>query len=158
MAFRVPRLPSKRRLSSSTDTPSVSPSIRRPSSSLSYSSPTSRAVAHSHKRVSLVPPSLGASPVASLSPPRDPDTFQQSSTPLHARIIQEQDGVEVEEDESLAERIMAVDMRNRGDIGCCYYVAQREALYLLEDIRSAGLETIDLREHIQSLVAGRSAN
>ena len=115
-------------------------------------------MAHSHKRVSLVPPSLGASPVAWLSPPRDPDAFQQSSTPLHAPIIQEQDGDEVEEDESLAERIMAVDMRNRGNIGCCYYVAQREALYLLEDIRGAGLETIDLRGLIQSLVASRPAN
>ena len=158
MAFKVPRLPSKRRLSSSTDTPSVSPSIRQPSSSLSYSSPTSRAVVHPHQRVSLVPQSLRASPVASLSPPQDPHAFQQPSTPTHARIIQEQDRDDVEEDESLAERIMAVDMRNRGNIGCCYYVAQDEALYLLEDIRSAGLETIDLRGHIQFLVAGRSAN
>lgn len=158
MALKVPRLPSKRRLSSSTDTPSVGPSIRQPSSSLSYSSPTSRAVAHPHKRVSLVPQSPRAGSVASLSLPRDPDAFQQSSTPVHARIIQEQDGDGIEEDESLSERIMAVDMRNRGNIGCCYYVAQHEALYLLEDIRSAGLETIDLRVHIQSLVAGRSAN
>ena len=158
MAFKVPRLPAKRRLSSSTDAPSISPSIPQPSSSLSYSSPTSRAVARPHKRVGLVPRSLGANSAASLSAPRDPDVFQQSSTPVHARIIQEQDGDEVEEDESLAERIMAVDMRNRGDIGCCYYVAQHEALYLLEDIRSAGLETIDLRGHIQFLVASRLVN
>ena len=158
MAFKVPRLPSKRHLSSSTDTPSVSPPIRPPSSSISYSSPTSRVLAHPHKRVNLVPHSLGASPVASLSPPHDPGVFQQSSTPAHARIIQEQDGDGVEEDESLSERIMALDMRNRGNIGCCYYVAQHEALYLLEDIRSAGLETIDLRGYIQFLVAGRSVN
>ncbi|KAL8795248.1 MAG: hypothetical protein Q9195_002259, partial [Heterodermia aff. obscurata] len=158
MAFKVPRLPSKRRLSSSTDTPSVSPSNHGPSSSLSYSSPTSRAVAHPYKRVGFVPQSLEASPRASLSPTRDPDAFQQASTPILARSIHEQDSDEVEEDESLAERIMAVDMRNRGDIGCCYYVAQHEALYLLEDIRSAGLETIDLRGHLQFLVAGRSAN
>ena len=110
------------------------------------------------KRVSLIPQNLGASSVASLPPPRDPRAFPQSSTPIHARIIQEQDGDEVEEDDSLAERIMAVDMRNRGNVGCCYYVAQHEALYLLEDIRSAGLETIDLRGHTQFLVAGRSAN
>ena len=153
MVFKVPKLPSKRRLSSSTETPSASPSVRQPSSSQPYSSPTARAVAHPHKRVGLKPPSPRASSVASLSLPRDPNALQQSNTPVHARTIQEQDDDGVEEDESFTERIMAVDMRNRGNIGCCYYVAQHEALYLLEDIRSAGLETIDLRMHIQSLLS-----
>lgn len=48
----------------------------------------------------------------------------------------------------MLERIMAVDMRDRGSIGCCYYIAANETLYLLEDIKSGGLETIDLREYM----------
>ena len=51
----------------------------------------------------------------------------------------------VEEDEILQERVMAVDMRDRGSIGCCYYVAATEGLYLLEDVKSGGLDTIDQR-------------
>ena len=52
---------------------------------------------------------------------------------------------EAEEDEFLMERVMAVDMRDRGSIGCCYYVAATEGLHLLEDVKSGGLDTIGLR-------------
>ena len=98
------------------------------------------------KRVSLPQPSLRAS--FSTSPIRDASVDHGPSTPVDVDGRQESDPEEQEENETLIERIMAVDMRDRGSIGCCYYVAANEALYLLEDVKSGGLEIIDLREHV----------
>ena len=50
------------------------------------------------------------------------------------------------EDEPISEIVMAVDMRDRGTVGCCYYVAATETLYMTADVKSAGLEIIDLRK------------
>lgn len=36
-----------------------------------------------------------------------------------------------------------MDMRDSGTVGCSYYSAQEETLYLIGDIRFAGNETID---------------
>lgn len=46
-------------------------------------------------------------------------------------------------DEELDQVIMAIDMKERETVGCCYYVAQEEKLYLLEDVRSGGIEIIE---------------
>jgi DNA mismatch repair protein MSH5 len=40
--------------------------------------------------------------------------------------------------------IMAVDIKERGTVGCCYYVAQEEKLYILCDVQSGGKEIIEL--------------
>ena len=50
---------------------------------------------------------------------------------------------EPEDDDSLHEAIMAIDMRNRDSIGCSYYVAREEKLYLLNDVSYGGLDIID---------------
>lgn len=48
------------------------------------------------------------------------------------------------------EVILAVDMRERGTIGCAYYVTREEKLCLMEDIKMAGLEIVDtLKLHAQ---------
>ncbi|KAK2795607.1 hypothetical protein FQN50_009713 [Emmonsiellopsis sp. PD_5] len=52
---------------------------------------------------------------------------------------QEQEG----ENEDLCQVIMAIDMKERGTVGCCYYVAEEERLYILEDITSGGFEAIE---------------
>ena len=58
--------------------------------------------------------------------------------------MREQEEVnELGEKENLEEVIMAIDMRDRGTIGCCYYAAAGEALYMMADVKSAGLEVID---------------
>lgn len=41
------------------------------------------------------------------------------------------------------EVIMAVDLRDRGTVGCAYYVAREEKLYLMEDVRFGGIEIIE---------------
>jgi DNA mismatch repair protein MSH5 len=50
---------------------------------------------------------------------------------------------EQSEDEEVDQIIMAIDMKEKQTIGCCYYVAQEEKLYLLEDVQSGGLEIIE---------------
>ncbi|KAL8831364.1 MAG: hypothetical protein Q9170_005327 [Blastenia crenularia] len=50
---------------------------------------------------------------------------------------------EREEDDSVNEVVMAVDLRDKGTIGCAYYVAREEKLYIMEDTRFGGLEIIE---------------
>lgn len=38
---------------------------------------------------------------------------------------------------------MAIDMRDNGTVGCAYYVAIDEALFLQEDIAMAGIEFVE---------------
>lgn len=47
-----------------------------------------------------------------------------------------------EEADHLNEVIMAIDLRDRGTVGCCYYVAREEKLYLMEDAKHGGLEVV----------------
>lgn len=52
--------------------------------------------------------------------------------------------------DAMNEIIMAIDMRERGTIGCAYYVARDEKLCLMEDIKMAGLDIVDtLKLHVQ---------
>lgn len=46
-------------------------------------------------------------------------------------------------EDELDQVIVAIDKKDAGTIGCSYYSAQEEKLYLLGDIRYAGNETID---------------
>ncbi|PGH01372.1 DNA mismatch repair protein MSH5 [Blastomyces parvus] len=48
-----------------------------------------------------------------------------------------------DENTELCQVVMAVDMKERCSVGCCYYVADEQKLYLLEDITSGGLEAIE---------------
>lgn len=54
-----------------------------------------------------------------------------------------------EESDSLDEVIMAVDLRDKGTVGCCYYVAREEKLYLMEDVKYGGIDVIGaLKLHV----------
>ena len=50
---------------------------------------------------------------------------------------------EEELEAELYQTIMAIDIRERGTVGCCYYVAHEEKLYLLEDVAYGGTEIIE---------------
>ena len=41
------------------------------------------------------------------------------------------------------EVVMAVNLTDRGTVGCAYYVARDEKLYFMEDVRFGGPEVID---------------
>ena len=73
--------------------------------------------------------------------------YYTSSAISEADIIPENDATihEREDADSLDEVIMAVDMRNGGDVGCSFYVAKEEKLALLSDVRGGGLQIIDAR-------------
>lgn len=47
-----------------------------------------------------------------------------------------------EESDSLDEVIMAIDLRDKETVGCCYYVAREEKLFLMEDVKYGGIEVI----------------
>jgi DNA mismatch repair protein MSH5 len=40
---------------------------------------------------------------------------------------------------------MAVDMKPRGTVGCAYYVAAEEKLYIMEDVELDGPDVIEAR-------------
>ncbi|KAF2120478.1 muts domain V-domain-containing protein [Lophiotrema nucula] len=62
------------------------------------------------------------------------------------------DGLGIEDD-ALHEVIMAVDLRERGTVGCCYYVARDEKLYFMEDLKLGDPDVVDaLRTYIEPTV------
>lgn len=55
---------------------------------------------------------------------------------------------ELPDAETLSEAIMAVDLTDRGNIGCAYYVARTETLYFMEDVRLGDAEMVDACEFL----------
>ena len=50
---------------------------------------------------------------------------------------------EREDNDAANEVVMALDMRDRGTVGCCYYVAREEKLYFMDDIKFGGIDVVD---------------
>lgn len=48
-----------------------------------------------------------------------------------------------DEPDTMNEVIVAIDMKDNGTVGCAYYVAIDEALFLQEDIPLAGIELVE---------------
>lgn len=48
-----------------------------------------------------------------------------------------------EESDELDQVIAALDVKERGIVGCAYYVAREERLYCMEDVKSDGAEVIE---------------
>lgn len=137
------KLPAKRNRASSVTSVSTSRS-KSHVSSVSRSSP---ALAHNPlpspppKRVSLRPPSSRAYSAAASN--RAPSTAPSS----HANEPEDDAAIdEREENDSLNEIIMAVDVKGRGNVGCSYYVAREEKLYFMEDVKLGGLEVVETCE------------
>ncbi len=146
----------RRRYGSVDTTQSLNPSHSQRKSSSAQSTPIhqSRHQKHSSqrptKRVSLRPPTvqLGSEGLSS----------QQHYVATHPRVqaisssegeIRSEDESVIEEREdadSLNEVIMCVDMRDRGTVGCCYYVARDQKLYIMADVTYVGVEVIETCE------------
>ena len=47
--------------------------------------------------------------------------------------------------DTLDEVIMAVNLSDRGTVGCAYYVAREEKLYFMEDVQLGGADIVDQR-------------
>ncbi|KAF2471929.1 uncharacterized protein BDR25DRAFT_366675 [Lindgomyces ingoldianus] len=83
---------------------------------------------------------------------RSRPAFESSSISL-PRHRQAEEGDGDENLDSLNEVIMAVDVRERGTVGCCYYVARDEKLYFMEDMKLGGVDVVDaLKLYIEPTV------
>ena len=71
------------------------------------------------------------------------------SSPVLSHLTTSQDG-HVEHDgcddldDILTEVILAIDMKDSGNVGCAYYVAAEETLYMLHDIPCGDIDVVDL--------------
>lgn len=91
---------------------------------------------------------------------RPPTSYFSSDSTSHAGLDDQAGESEAEGDikrredaDSMNEIIMAVDMKERGTLGCAYYIAKEEKLCLMEDIKMAGLDIIDLlKVHVQPTI------
>ena len=92
----------------------------------------------STSRATSLAPSYGATSTA-------PSSRAGSTAPsdLDVRPENEAEIQEREENDALNEVVMAVDLRDRGTVGCCYYVATEEKLYFMEDVKHGGFDIID---------------
>ena len=116
--------------SNGSRTPSVAPSPSVPQPQRSR-----YAQQHPRKRVSSRPSSSRTDPVASSSRPYVAYKHgRQRYTTPSASAVQPENDAEVKEREdsdSLDEVIMAVDMRDRGTVGCAYYLPREQTLYMV---------------------------
>ncbi|QKX55952.1 uncharacterized protein TRUGW13939_03051 [Talaromyces rugulosus] len=71
-----------------------------------------------------------------------PHFLQNTQDDRMQEYIPRQAGEEGRNDDN-GEVIMAVDLKERGTVGCCYYVAQEEQLKILGDIQHGGKDIID---------------
>lgn len=47
------------------------------------------------------------------------------------------------DDDTLNEIVMSLDLTQKGTVGCSYYVARHEKLYLMEDLHFGGVDAVD---------------
>lgn len=45
--------------------------------------------------------------------------------------------------DALNEVVMAVNMTERGTVGCAYYAAREEKLYFMEDVKMGGADVVE---------------
>ncbi|MCJ1308042.1 MutS protein msh5 [Agyrium rufum] len=106
------------------------------------------------KRVSLNLPtgtSNSTSSERAFSTYHDASVTTVRSTPASEDVANV--GERGDDDDEVSQVVMAVDMRERETIGCCYYIAQDETLLMMDDVVSGGLEIIDaLKLYVQPTV------
>ena len=69
----------------------------------------------------------------------------QSADPPEESLAPEDDTTihEREDADSLNEIIMCIDRRERGTVGCCYYVARDQKLFVMTDVACSGVEVME---------------
>ncbi|OAL67108.1 DNA mismatch repair protein Msh5 [Trichophyton rubrum] len=85
----------------------------------------------------------GAVSVATSRNPQNENENLPSNTLPHSQVSTQEERLD-DDDEELCKVVMAVDMKDQGTIGCSYYSAQEEKLYVMEDIVYGGYGVIDI--------------
>ncbi|KAI9708990.1 MAG: hypothetical protein M1812_007803 [Candelaria pacifica] len=130
MSFKVP---SKRRRAGSNNSTSTVRS-RRSSVANTPQDDLGHPLRQSQQRRLTIPPRNPRSSAARSSvAPSDNGHAPENDTQIEDR----------EDNDALNEVIMALDVRDRGTVGCSYYVAREEKMYFMEDVKLGGLEVID---------------
>lgn len=82
-------------------------------------------------------------PAAIQTRPSSPSTFSSAPSP-NAGFESLDEGFDIEDDVSETDEVvMALEMRTNGAVGCAFYVAASETLYLQEDTRITGVELVE---------------
>jgi DNA mismatch repair protein MSH5 len=93
---------------------------------------------------------------ALLRPLRSQSYSSQGPTLGHGKARETESDADIqrrEDADAMNEIIMAIDMKNRGTLGCAFYIAREEKLCLMEDIKMAELDIVDtLKLHVQPTV------
>lgn len=113
----------------------------RKTATVQASSPAFQPMASPHFRAN---PRKSASQ-ASRSLKGDQTNLSQTSSVTREQQIHAEDDAGIEERESedfLHEVILALDLKNKDTIGCCYYVASDERLYFMGDIKLADMSVV----------------
>ncbi|EZF33889.1 hypothetical protein H101_02549 [Trichophyton interdigitale H6] len=84
-----------------------------------------------------------ATSVATSRNPQNENENPPSNALPHGQATTQEERLDDYDDE-LCKVVMAVDMKDRGTIGCSYYSAQEEKLYVMEDIVYGGHDVIDI--------------
>ncbi|TID21741.1 hypothetical protein E2P81_ATG05007 [Venturia nashicola] len=128
--------------------PSATPGPSRASATPAPSRP-SATPAPSRQSATPAPsrPSVTPAPVRLHSRIRIAQSQSGSAVPMEDSHDPCHEGEADDDADSLNEVILAVDLRERGTVGCAYYVASDEKLYFMEDARLGGVETIEARKY-----------
>ncbi|KAJ5392024.1 hypothetical protein N7509_007514 [Penicillium cosmopolitanum] len=76
-----------------------------------------------------------------------PSTGEQVQTPFPAASQAEFEGSQLSNEDDLGHIIAAIDIKDYGTMGCAYYSAEKERMYLLADSRLGERETIEALIH-----------
>jgi DNA mismatch repair protein MSH5 len=129
--------------------------VRNPTSKSSRGKKSSRSISSSHTRSSqrtsnsTTSRRLGSTATAGHSEPRfsaqgGPRIHNSPSNRSSSHIVGHNDGPDdLQDEDTLNEVVMAVDMTPRGTVGCCYYVARDEKLFFMEDIQLGDVDVVD---------------
>lgn len=129
------------------------PSFKR-KRQVSATSVTSRTSRPSSSQFSTPLPSFKRPSLASRSQPQSrkvvitsqPVPERAVSTSEVSQLQDDQQSLVVSEDdrdEMFDNVIMAIDMKERGTVGCAYYVAREERLFCMEDVVNGGKDVVE---------------
>lgn len=120
--------------------------VPRGLSTQSTSRPGSQYSTHSNRRSIAASQSRSASHSQRLASAGSSRAFQGDRESVHAADQASDDSTL--DDSTLSEVIMAVNVSNKGTVGCAYYVARNETLYFMEDVGAGGTAIVDSRQYI----------
>ncbi|KAI1920455.1 hypothetical protein LOZ58_002923 [Ophidiomyces ophidiicola] len=70
-------------------------------------------------------------------------------SPLSTSELNSPESVLENEGDDICQVVMAIDMKDRGTVGCSYYVTEQKILFIMEDMTFGGLDIVETRSVIR---------